>query len=116
MAAGGGTRSRSGSWHHGFPGDVIDDVVAAAERQAKRSDRKLPRHVMVYFAMAMALFAYDDYEEVAVRLAGTLGSWGCWGRGGAGIRGGSCRLLQARARRRPQAPATAGISPMARLV
>ena len=26
----------------------------------------------------MALFAGDDYEEVAARLAGTLGSWGCW--------------------------------------
>jgi Insertion element 4 transposase N-terminal len=33
---------------------------------------------MVYFAMAMALFADDDYEEVAARLAGTLASWGCW--------------------------------------
>jgi hypothetical protein len=26
----------------------------------------------------MALFASEDYEEVAARLAGTLGSWGCW--------------------------------------
>src|SRR5215467_7873130 len=60
------------------PRDVIDDVVAAAGRQAKRSDGKLPAHVMVYFAMAMALFSDDDYEEVAARLAGTLGSWGCW--------------------------------------
>jgi hypothetical protein len=33
---------------------------------------------MVYFATAMALFADDDYEEVAARLAGTLTSWGCW--------------------------------------
>jgi hypothetical protein len=60
------------------PRDVIDDAVAAAGRQAKRSDGKLPPHVMVYFAMAMALFADDDYEEVAARLAGTLGAWGCW--------------------------------------
>ena len=60
------------------PRDVIDDVVVAAGRQAKRSDGKLPPHVMVYFAMAMALFADDDYEEVAARLAGGLGSWGCW--------------------------------------
>jgi hypothetical protein len=59
------------------PRDVIDDVVAAAGRQAKRSDGKLPPHVMVYFAMAMALFAEDDYEEVAARLAGTLGAWKC---------------------------------------
>jgi transposase IS4-like protein len=60
------------------PRDVIDDAVVAAGRQARRSDGKLPPHVMVYFAMAMALFAEDDYEEVAARLAGTLGSWGCW--------------------------------------
>jgi hypothetical protein len=60
------------------PRDVIDDVVVAAGRQAKRSDGKLPPHVMVYFAMAMALFADDDYEEVAARLGGGLGSWGCW--------------------------------------
>jgi Insertion element 4 transposase N-terminal/Transposase DDE domain len=33
---------------------------------------------MVYFAMALALFAEEDYEEVAVRLTETLASWGCW--------------------------------------
>jgi len=60
------------------PRDAVDDAVAAAGRQARRRDGKLPPHVMVYFAMAMALFAGDDYEEVAARLAGTLASWGCW--------------------------------------
>jgi len=30
---------------------------------------------MMYFAMALALFADDDYEEVAARLAGTLRDW-----------------------------------------
>jgi hypothetical protein len=60
------------------PRDAVDDAVAAAGRQARRRDGKLPPHVMVYFAMAMALFAEDDYEEVAARLAGTLASWGCW--------------------------------------
>ena len=30
--------------------------------------------------MALALFADDDYEEVAARLTQTLGSWGCWER------------------------------------
>jgi hypothetical protein len=34
--------------------------------------------VMVYFAMALALFADEDYEEVAVRLTETLMGWGCW--------------------------------------
>jgi hypothetical protein len=60
------------------PRDAVDEVVAAAGRAAKRSDGKLPPHVMVYFVMAMALFAEEDYEEVAARLAGPLGSWGCW--------------------------------------
>jgi hypothetical protein len=77
------------------PRDVIDDAVAAAGRQAKRSDGKLPPHVMVYFAMAMALFADDDYEEVAARLAGTLGSWGCWdARWGPPTSGGITRARE----------------------
>jgi Insertion element 4 transposase N-terminal/Transposase DDE domain len=60
------------------PRDAVDDAVAAAGKQARRRDGKLPPHVMVYFAMAMALFADEDYEEVAARLAGTLASWRCW--------------------------------------
>ena len=61
------------------PRDAVDEVIAAAGRRARRSGGKLPPHVMVYFAMAMALFADDDYEEIAVRLAETLAGWGCWG-------------------------------------
>jgi Insertion element 4 transposase N-terminal/Transposase DDE domain len=77
------------------PRDVIDDAVAAAGRSAKRSDGKLPPHVMVYFAMAMALFAEDDYEEVAARLAGTLSSWGCWdARWGPPTSGGITRARE----------------------
>ncbi len=60
------------------PRDAVDDAVAAAGKQARRSDGKLPPHVMVYFAMALALFADDDYEEVAARLTETLTAWGCW--------------------------------------
>jgi hypothetical protein len=60
------------------PRDAVDAAVAAHGRGAKRSDGKLPPHVMVYFALAMALFAAEDYEEVAARLAGTLAGWGCW--------------------------------------
>src|SRR6266545_7761729 len=62
------------------PRDVIDDAVVSHGRQAKRSDGKLPPHVMVYFAMALALFADDDYEEVLTRLAEPLMGWGCWDR------------------------------------
>ena len=47
------------------PRDAVDYAAAAAGRQARRSDGKLPPHVMVYFVMALALFD-DDYEEVAV--------------------------------------------------
>lgn len=63
------------------PRDAVDDAVAAAGKQARRRDGKLPPHVMVYFAMALALFADADYEEVAAALAGALGSWGCWEAG-----------------------------------
>src|SRR5258706_7221071 len=58
--------------------DAVDDAIEAADRQARRSDGKLPPHVMVYLVMALALFAEDDYEEVAARLTETLTSWGCW--------------------------------------
>ncbi len=60
------------------PRDAVDDAAAAAGKGAKRSDGKLPPHVMVYFVMALALFAEEDYEEVAERLTETLTSWGCW--------------------------------------
>jgi hypothetical protein len=50
---------------------------------------------MVYFAMAMALFADDDYEEVAARLASTLASWGCWdARWGPPTSGGITRARE----------------------
>jgi hypothetical protein len=39
------------------PRDAVDDAVAAAGKQARRSDGKLPPHVMVYLVMALALFA-----------------------------------------------------------
>jgi hypothetical protein len=63
------------------PRDAVDEVVAATGKSAKRADGKLPPHVMVYFVMALALFADDDYEEVAARLADTLLSWRCWDDG-----------------------------------
>jgi hypothetical protein len=60
------------------PRDVVDDAIAEAGKGAKRARGKLPPHVMVYFVMALALFADDDYEEVAARLTETLRGWGCW--------------------------------------
>ena len=63
------------SW---VPGDAVDDAVEETGKGARRAGGKLPPHVMVYFVMALALFADDDYEEVIARLAGTLQGWGCW--------------------------------------
>ena len=62
------------------PRDVIDEAVLQHGRQAERSDGKLPPHVMVYFAMALALFADEDYEEVMTRLSSRWLGWGCWDR------------------------------------
>jgi hypothetical protein len=62
----------------GVPRDAVDEAIEATGKAAKRAGGKLPPHVMVYFAMALALFADDDYEEVAARLAGTLRNWDCW--------------------------------------
>jgi hypothetical protein len=74
------------------PRDAVDEAVAAAGKGARRSDGKLPPHVMVYFAMAMALFADEDYEEVATRLTETLASWDAGtGRGLCRPRAGSAR-------------------------
>ncbi|MEO3863902.1 IS4 family transposase [Acrocarpospora sp. B8E8] len=61
------------------PRDEIDTAVAVTGKKAKRRDGKLPPHVMVYFTMAMALFADDDYEEVLARLTDALAAWpDCW--------------------------------------
>ena len=58
--------------------------------------REASPHVMVYFAMALALFADDDYEEVMVRLSHSLQSWGGWdGAWSVPTSGG---ITQARAR------------------
>jgi len=61
------------------PRDVVDEAIAQTGRGARRAGGKLPPHVVVYLVMALALFAEDDYEEVAARLAETLRGWGCWG-------------------------------------
>jgi transposase IS4-like protein/DDE family transposase len=66
------------SW---VPRDAVDEAVEAAGKGARRAGGKLPPHVMVYFVMALALFAGEDYEEVAVRLSETLAGWGCWADG-----------------------------------
>ena len=63
------------SW---VPRDAVDDAVEATGKGAKRTGGKLPPHVMVYFAMALALLGEEDYEETWTRLSETLADWGCW--------------------------------------
>jgi hypothetical protein len=60
------------------PRDAVDEAVMAAGKAARRPDGKLPPHAMVCLAMALALFAEEDYEEVAARPTQTLAPWGCW--------------------------------------
>ena len=54
------------------PRDVVDEAIAETGRGARRAGGKLPPHVVVYLVMALALFADDDYEEVAARLTEAL--------------------------------------------
>jgi hypothetical protein len=63
------------SW---VPADAIDDAVAATGKQERRRGGKLPPRVVAYLVMALALFADEDYEEVAARLAGTFADWDGW--------------------------------------
>jgi len=63
------------------PRDTVDDAVAACGVGEKRSDGKLPPHVITYLTLALSLFPDDDYEEVAARVTGSLDRWGCWSAG-----------------------------------
>lgn len=64
-----------------FPPELVDEVVAGQGRTEQRS-RLLPARMVVYYVMALALFASDGYEEVMRRLVSGLawtarwhGSW-----------------------------------------
>jgi hypothetical protein len=63
------------SW---VPADAIDDAVEATGKNERRRGGKLPPRVVSYLVMALALFADEDYEEVAARLAGTFADWDGW--------------------------------------
>src|ERR1700735_3484360 len=78
------------------PGDGGGGAGAEAAKGARRAGGKLAPHVMVYFVMALALFADDDYEEVAARLTETLRGWNAGWE--VPTRGG---ITQARQRLRP---------------
>jgi hypothetical protein len=63
------------------PRDAVDDAVAVCGVRERRSDGKLPAHVITYLTLALSLFADDDYEEVATRVTGSLDRFGCWDAG-----------------------------------
>jgi Insertion element 4 transposase N-terminal/Transposase DDE domain len=62
-----------------FPPALVDEVVAGAGRTEQRS-RLLPARLVVYYVIALALFASDGYEEVMRRLVNGL-AWSARWRG-----------------------------------
>ena len=79
---------------------MIDEVVAEHGRQARRSDGKLPPHMVVYLVMGLALFRGEDYEEVAARMIEPLARLGAC-RSGDPVPTASA-ITQARKRLGPQ--------------
>jgi hypothetical protein len=61
--------------------DVVDEAVAVCGVRERRSDGKLPAHVVTYLTLALCLFPEDDYEEVATKVTGSLDRFGCWDAG-----------------------------------
>jgi hypothetical protein len=59
------------------PRDAVDEALEATGKTAKRAGGRIPPQVVVQFVMALALFADEDHDGVAARLAGTLAGWGC---------------------------------------
>jgi len=60
------------------PRDAVDEAVAVCGVRERRSDAKLPAHVITYLTLGLCLFADDDYEEVAAKVTGSLDRFGCW--------------------------------------
>ena len=67
------------------PREAVDDATAAEGKQARRPDGKLPPHVIVYFVMALALFATMTMRR------SRPGRPRRWQRGAAGMTCGVCR-------------------------
>ena len=62
-----------------FPPELVDEVVAEAGRRERRR-RLLPARVVVYYVLAMALFADASYEEVMRQLVEGLAWESGWRR------------------------------------
>src|SRR5476649_71575 len=59
------------------PRDAVDEAVAVCGVRERRSDGKLPAHVITYLTLGLCLFPEDDYEEVATKVTGSLDRFGC---------------------------------------
>jgi hypothetical protein len=62
-----------------FPPGVVDEVIAGQGRAEQRK-RLLPARLVVYYVMALALFAREGYEEVMRQLVAGL-AWSTRWRG-----------------------------------
>jgi hypothetical protein len=82
-----------------YPVELVDEVVAATGR-VERRHRLLPARVVVYYVLAMALFAEQAYEEVARLLTHGLG-WASRWRGSWRVPSKSA-IAQGRARLGPE--------------
>jgi hypothetical protein len=82
-----------------FPPALVDEVIDGLGRREQRS-RSLPARLVVYYVLAMALFASDGYEEVMRRLVQGLAWTARWG--GAWKVPSSPAISKARARLGPQ--------------
>lgn len=58
-----------------FPPDLVDRVIAETGTREKRR-RLLPTRVVVYYVLAMCLFASEPYEEVMALVEGELANAG----------------------------------------
>lgn len=58
--------------------DAVEAAIGLHGKQPKRRGGTLPAHVMMYFVVAMALFADADYEAVIRKLVGPLRLWRSW--------------------------------------
>jgi hypothetical protein len=61
-----------------FNRDIVDEVIATADREERRR-RLLPARVDVYYVLALSLFYGDAYEEVMRKLVNGLRSLRGWG-------------------------------------
>ena len=59
----------------------MDEAVAVCGVLERRSDAKLPAHVVAYLTLGLSLFPDDDYEEVAAKVTGSLDRFDCWNAG-----------------------------------